>query len=484
MIHPLGRVLVLAKADARLVMADGATRPLFSNRWVDGTIEPAGLLGLESFELDGVVPVWRFAVDGVIIEQRIWLEPDADTVYVAWRLDAGGAISDARLQVTLLANGRDHHAESWPLGFAPRIEAGGGRLTVTAPQLFTLYIAASGGAIMPRNQWYQNFDLPVERERGLGALDSHLHIADLDLPLPAGEWSGFAAGLGPQETPDLGAALARRQARDRAVIGRALAADPVFADAPPWVMRLAAATAAFVIARPLPDLPDGQSVVAGYPWFGDWGRDTMIALPGLCLATGRFNTARRILETFARFVDRGMLPNVFPGAGAMPEYNTADAGLWFIEAWRAYVEASGDEAGLRRIFPVLADIVDWHLKGTRYHIAVDPCDGLLHAGEPGVQLTWMDARVGEWVVTPRIGKPVEINALWYNALVALSAMARRIGAPAALFDAAAAKARTGFARFLRPDGNGLYDVVDGPDGADPSLRPNSDFCRQLMGKPA
>jgi predicted glycogen debranching enzyme len=480
---PLGRVLVLAKADARLIMADGGTHPLFSNRWAGGAIEPAGLSALESFELDGMVPVWRFAFDGAVVEERIWLEPDVDTVYVAWRLDADSALSGARLSVALLANGRDHHAESWPPGFVPQIEASGAGLTMTAPNRFVLHVTASGGAIEPRNEWYRHFDLPVERERGLGAVDSHLHIADLELPLPAGEWTGFAAGLGPQEASDLGAALARRQVRDRAAIGRALAADPVFADAPPWVMRLVAATDAFVIARPLPDLPDGQSVIAGYPWFGDWGRDTMIALPGLCLATGRSETARRILETFARFIDRGMLPNVFPCVGGVPEYNTADASLWFIEAWRAYIAASGDEAGLRRNFPVLADIVEWHLKGTRYRIAVDRDDGLIYAGEPGVQLTWMDARVGDWVVTPRIGKPVEINALWYNALIALAMMAERIGAAVAPFAAAAAKARAGFARFLRPDGNGLYDVVDGPDGADPSLRPNQIFAVSLWASP-
>jgi 4-alpha-glucanotransferase len=190
-----------------------------------------------------------------------------------------------------------------------------------------------------------------------------------------------------------------------------------------------------------------------------------------------------ILETFARFVDRGMLPNVFPGAGAVPEYNTADASLWYLEAWRAYVEATGDEAALRRVFPVLADIVDWHIKGTRYGIAVDPADGLLRAGEPGMQLTWMDARVGDWVVTPRIGKPVEINALWYNALVAIAAMAARVEAPAAAYRAAAATAQHGFARFVRPEGEGLYDVVDGPDGLDMSLRPNQIFAVSLPASP-
>jgi predicted glycogen debranching enzyme len=479
---PLGRVLVLAKGDARIV-AGGVSQPLFTNRWAGGTVEPAGHLALESFHLDGTVPVWRFAIDDRIVEERIWLEPGADTVYVAWRLAGELDGTPTHLSVALLANGRDHHGDTWPPGFSPQIAVEGPTLTMRMPNRFELHVAATGGAIALRDDWYRDFDLPVERERGLGARDSHLHVGDLDLSFSARTWAGFAAGLLPQTPPDLDAALERRRAHDRTVLERAIAADPIFAAAPGWVMRLVLATDAFVIARPLPELPEGQSVIAGYPWFGDWGRDTMISLPGLCLATGRFDTARLILETFARFVDRGMLPNVFPGAGAIPDYNTADATLWFIEAWRAYVEATGDEAALRRALPVLADIMDWHVKGTRYGIAVDPEDGLLHAGEPGIQLTWMDARVGDRVVTPRIGKPVEINALWYNALVAIAGMAERIRAPADSYRSMAAKARQGFVRFVRPDGKGLYDLLDGPDGPDASLRPNQIFAVSLPASP-
>ena len=191
-----------------------------------------------------------------------------------------------------------------------------------------------------------------------------------------------------------------------------------------WRDRLAADQ--FIVRRPLADDPEARSVIAGYHWFGDWGRDTMIALPGLTLATGRPEIARRILRTFARFVDQGMLPNVFPDAGEMPEYNTVDAASWFFEAVRQYVEATDDFEFLRAIVPVLADLVEWHRRGTRFQIRMDPSDGLLFAGEPGVQLTWMDAKVGDWVVTPRIGKPVEVNALWYNALLTMGRFARSL----------------------------------------------------------
>jgi 4-alpha-glucanotransferase len=254
------------------------------------------------------------------------------------------------------------------------------------------------------------------------------------------------------------------------------------AQAPQWVSQLVLAADSFVFARPLPDLPEGESVIAGYPWFGDWGRDTMIALPGLTLATGRLATCRRILETFARFADRGMLPNVFPGSGETPEYNTADAALWYIEAWRAYFAASQDMDGLRAAFPVLESIVEWHGRGTRHGIGLDPGDGLLRAGEPGLQVTWMDAKIGDWVVTPRIGKPVEINALWFNALGAMAELAERLGRDASRYRVLATAARAGFQRFVKPEG-GLFDVLDGPEGNDGSLRPNQIFAVSLPHSP-
>ena len=477
---PLGRVLVLTKADATLHCGD-AQYPLFTNRWGGGAIDPEGHKLLESFALDGTVPVWRFRCGEALLEHRIWLEPGADTVYLAWRLE--GPATDAALAVTFLANGRDHHGETWEHGFDPELAAGGTSLTVALPGRFILSITGTGGEITPRHDWYWNFDLPVERERGLADRDIHRHVGDGCLPLVPGEWAGYVASLKPGATPDLDAALERRRTYDRAVLQQAIDSDPIFSEAPGWVMRLALGADLYRIDRPIPAEPNGRSIIAGYPWFGDWGRDTMIALPGLELATGRTSGARLILETFAKFVDRGMLPNVFPGRGDVPEYNTVDAALWFIEAWRAYGAATGDEAALRRVFPVLASIVEHYTAGTRYGITVDPVDGLLRAGEPGVQLTWMDAKIGDWVVTARIGKPVEINALWFNSLAALAGMAEQAGADGAAYRDAAAKARAGFTRFLRSDGRGLYDVLDGPDGNDASLRPNQIFAVSLPESP-
>jgi predicted glycogen debranching enzyme len=224
-------------------------------------------------------------------------------------------------------------------------------------------------------------------------------------------------------------------------------------------------------------------VIAGYHWFGDWGRDTMIALPGLTLTTGRPELARRILKTFARFMDRGMLPNRFPDAGEAPEYNTVDATLWYFEALRAYHAATRDDGLLKELYPVLEEIVRFHRAGTRYGIKEDAGDGLLKSGEPGVQLTWMDAKVGDWVVTPRTGKPVEINALWYNALRAMAGFARHLGRPAGPWDTLADRVKTGFERFWSKSAGHCYDVLDSPGGHDEALRPNQLFAVSLRESP-
>ncbi len=234
----------------------------------------------------------------------------------------------------------------------------------------------------------------------------------------------------------------------------------------------------------MPEEPDGRSIIAGYHWFADWGRDTMIALPGLTLTTGRADIAKKILLAFARYVDGGMLPNNFPDAGGRPEYNTVDAALWFFEAVRQYFAATQDTATLRELFPVMAQMISAHLAGTRYQIHVDQADGLLYAGEPGVQLTWMDAKVGDWVVTPRIGKPVEINALWYNALETMASLAPLVKKSAEPFGKLAAQVKQSFAKFWNAAAGCCYDVIDSPGtGNDIALRPNQIFAVSLPQSP-
>ncbi|HSC72057.1 MAG TPA: amylo-alpha-1,6-glucosidase [Candidatus Methylomirabilis sp.] len=482
---PLGRVLVVAKADATLIDRDGAEWPLFTNRWQGGSVEPAGYLHIESFRLDGRMPVWRYACGGIRLEARIWMEPGANTTCLVYRLepDPSGSSEGARLRIRLLTNARDHHSQTEPRGFDPVVEADGSGLRVVYRQGFTLHITPWQGTVQAEPSWVENLDLPVERERGLPDRDSHFSPGQATFELSQGEWAGLAVSLHRDASPDLEASLASFRARDAAVLARAAEKAPETAAAPEWIRQLLLAADGFLFARPLPGNPKGESVIAGYPWFGDWGRDTMIALSGLALATGRFESARRILETFGRFIDHGMLPNVFPGAGDVPEYNTVDAALWYIEAWRAYVEATGDLDSLKGAFPALREILVTYRMGTRYGIRMDPGDGLLCAGEPGVQLTWMDARVGDWVVTPRIGKPVEVNALWYNAHRAMADFARRLGIAAPAWDELAETIREGFRRFIDPDSGGLYDVLDGPGGDDRTLRPNQLLAVSLTHTP-
>lgn len=477
---PLGRMLLLAKADATVV--DGAQDyPLFANRWAGGVMSPPRPATIASFELDGRRPVWRFEAGAALVEQRIWMEPGAHVTYVAFRLC--GAAPGCRLRLVLLANARDHHHATAAHSLDAAIELEGSTVAVRFHDGPALHLALPGADIELRHDWYHDFELAAERERGLADRDNHLCVAHASLELREDAWCGLIASLGPARDHDLQAALNRAAAHESARLQAAHDHDPALHDAPPGLGQLVLAADSFVIARPLDDEPEGLSVIAGYPWFGDWGRDTMIALPGLTLATGRADAALRILRTFARFVDRGMLPNVFPGRGETPEYNTVDAALWYFEAWRAYVEATQDRAALRRVYPLLQDMIDWHLRGTRYGIGRDSADGLLHAGEPGLQLTWMDAKVGDWVVTPRIGKPVEVNALWFNALASMAGFARLLRKASSGYRQLAQQCRDGFQRYLEPTGRGLFDVLDGPAGNDATLRPNQVFAVSLPHSP-
>jgi predicted glycogen debranching enzyme len=225
---------------------------------------------------------------------------------------------------------------------------------------------------------------------------------------------------------------------------------------------------------------DARSVIAGYPWFTDWGRDTMISLEGLTLHTGRPREAAAILRTFRHYVRDGLVPNYFPEGSDAGVYHTADASLWFFHALQRYLEHTADAGLLRELWPTLVDIVRHHLEGTLFHIRVDPADGLLSQGAEGFQLTWMDAKVAGWVVTPRRGKAVEINALWFNAVSLMADWARELDQDPAPYRAAAERAGASFnRRFWNPDAGCLLDVVDGPEGDDRKIRPNQIFAISL-----
>jgi predicted glycogen debranching enzyme len=493
---PLGRTLLLTKLDETAVY-DGRTYPLFTNRWAVPTsalcepgrewmgVEPIGFHHLERFHLEGTTPVWTFACADALLEKRVWMQPGVNTTYIRYDLCRGTA--PLELSIQAIANYRDHHGNTYAGDWQMQVEAVAHGLRVTAfDGAVPLYLLSNSGQATPQHEWYREYFLSVEKGRGLDALDDNLYAGLFQVTLHPGKSLTIVASTEAASNLDGAAAYAERQAHEQQLV-----AQSGLTNAPGRIQHLVLAADQFIVRRPLPDDPDGQTVIAGYHWFGDWGRDTMISLPGLTLATGRDQVAARILRTFTHFVDQGMLPNRFPEVDGEPEYNTADATLWYFEAIRAYHAATGDEALLRGLFPVLQDIIEWHQRGTRYNIHLDPDDGLLYAGEPGVQLAWMDAKlilsvsegVDDWVVTPRIGKPIEISALWYNALRVMAEFARRLGESADGYETLADQARVGFTRFWNEATGYCYDVLDGPKGDDPALRPNQLFAVSLPHSP-
>lgn len=469
---PLGRTLLLAKLD-ETVDYDQQRYELHSNRWVDGTVSPHGYRQIEQFHLDGTAPVWQFACANALLEKRIWMQPGANTTYVRYSLLRGS--EPLHLSLKALVNYRDHHHRTASEGWQMQIDPIAQGVRITAfPGAVPVYLLAEGADCSIAGDWYFGFDLAVERDRGIGDRDDHLHAATFQIQLAPGDSITLVASTEPQ--PDLDGSRAAHQQEPWVAGWRQTNPAQI---APDWVEQLVLAAQQFIVARPLPDQPDGKTLIAGYPWFGDWGRDTMISLPGLTIATGHPEIARPILRTFAHYLDQGMLPNLFPDAGATPEYNTVDAILWYFEAIRAYHAATNDDDLLRELFPALAEVITWHQRGTRHNIHLDPSDGLLYAGTAGVQLTWMDAKIGDWVVTPRIGKPIEVNALWYNALGVMITIAQRLGKPTQEYEQLAQRTASGFQRFWNPAVGYCYDVLDTPAGQDASLRPNQLFAVSL-----
>jgi predicted glycogen debranching enzyme len=344
-------------------------------------------------------------------------------------------------------------------------------------------LLSNSATFLPAADWYRNFDLAAERARGLADRTDCFFAGEFSATLAPGASLTIVASTDPQAALDGEAAFANREREASALLDKFFAANVDASPAPsPAIQQLALAADQFIAARPLDGAPDAKTILAGYPWFNDWGRDAMIALPGLCLATGRAPLARNILKTFLQFASEGMLPNQFPSAGAAPIYNSVDAALWYFEALRQYFDETGDAALLDELYPVLEEIIAAHVHGTRYRIHVDAADGLLYAGEPGVQLTWMDAKVGERVITPRTGKPVEVNALWLNAAASMSRFSQVLGREASRYELLAQRARKGMARFWNSEKQFCFDVIDtraSPDGKDATLRPNQIFAVSL-----
>jgi predicted glycogen debranching enzyme len=480
---PHGRMVMLSHLWERVRLADRTTAVLSGE---DLTRDH-----LADFHLDVGLPVWRYEAEGVVIEREILMPHGQNTVNVTYRMVSGPG--PVRLTLRPSLNFRDHHAPvSTPL---------------LAPYVFTAvddHYELSAGPELPTLRWRLHGESPAftldgkivrqvlyrdEARRGEAAGGDLWSPGYFRLDLKAGAEATLIASTESWETI-LALAPAQARAAERERRRRLLdAAPPVLREGP--AVQLVLAADQFLI-RPVGRAEDAararaagdelRSVIAGYHWFTDWGRDTMISLPGLTLATGRHIEAGYILRTFAHSVRDGLIPNLFPEGDVEGLYHTADATLWFFHAIDSYLRATGDRTTLRLLLPRLSEIVARHLEGTRFGIGVDPGDGLLRQGAPGYQLTWMDAKVGDWVVTPRRGKAVEINALWYNALRLLAGWLREEAAESAAreIDAHADRARASFnRRFWYAAGAYLYDVVDGERGDDAACRPNQLFAISL-----
>ncbi len=483
---PTRRTVMVASLDTWIEI-NGRRYPLVTHEWAAGVVLPDGYRHLEHFELDGSIPVFTWALGDVQIVQRIWMAHGHNTTYVTFTYQRGCA--DVRLVTKPLCTFRDHHHLTRG-GFAVdvRHDAGGPwgeghTLTITArpergsPGARPYRILVNRGTAYAETEWWWNFHLSAEKARGEEDQEDLFAAATISTGLELGETLALALTADDGDPLPWDQALQAEQARQRALLEQA--ALPV--DAPDWIEQLVLAADQFIVTRDIGG-EDGKSIIAGYPWFSDWGRDTMIALPGLTLVTGRADDALSILRTYARYVDQGMLPNRFPDEGAAPEYNTVDATPWYFQAIYAWYRAAGaDHPALPELYGVLVEIVDWHIRGTRFNIVRDPADGLLFAGEPGTQLTWMDVKANTWVATPRIGKPVEINALWHGALRVLAELAGALGygEDVERYTRMADEVRERFNARYWYTGGYLYDVIDGPDGDDPTLRPNQLFAVAL-----
>lgn len=479
---PLGRVMMLNHLAERVRTDAGAEARLDAVEGPDG-LHLYGASSLIDVRLELGLPVWRYAVGGAVVEKRVVMPRRQNTTHLVYTLVGGADGATLALRPSMLV--RPHEAAvAVPHPPPYRVSAVGHRLEIEAggeaPVLRVRLHGPEPRCVLDGGS-HLTLHYRIESSRGYDWAGDVWSPGELTMALRPGvpvalivsteSWEAIEA-LSPEDA--LEAERSRRRdlvATARPELREGLAADLVLA-ADQFL--IAPATRVADEARAHAEGDEAATVIAGYPWFTDWGRDTMISLEGLTLVTGRHAEARRILRMFAHHVRDGLIPNLFPEGGQEGLYHTADATLWFFHALDRYVAWTGDRVLLRQLLPVLEDVVEHHVRGTRFGIGVDPADGLLRQGAEGYQLTWMDAKVDGWVVTPRRGKAVEINALFHNALRLLAGWQNDEGRGAAAERTAglAERLRRSFdARFWYGEG-WLFDVIDGEQGDDPALRPN------------
>lgn len=465
---PVEREVVVSKLDETIVIKNKSF-PLATNQYPQN-IHPQGYKYLTEFKKD-LFPEFFYQVGSIKLKKTIACINGKNCTTVLYEVIE--AEEDFQIQLSPFIAMRDFHSlRKADTNIRSEYSFQNGAFELKFNDYHEiLYVHISKGDFVSQPDWYYNFEYLEELNRGLDFQEDLFKPGYFKVNLKNGEKIAITFSINPI-TKDCFTLLECEKTRREKLV------DKVSDDEISKNLTLAADQ--FIVKRKAM----GKTIIAGYHWFSDWGRDTMISLPGLTLTTNRFNDAESILETFANSMDRGMIPNRFPDRGEAPEYNTVDATLWFFIAVKKFLDATNDFYFVREtIYPRFKKIIEWHQQGTRHNIHED-YDGLLYAGEPGVQLTWMDAKIGDWVVTPRQGKAVEINALWYNALKIAAYLADMFNDNEciSMFKNKAEQIYKSFNEtFWNEEGGYLYDYVDG-DYKDSSFRPNQLYALSLPFK--
>lgn len=469
---PGERTLLLAKLEEEVVIKDHSYS-LGANFTGTGMF-PEGINYLQSFELRPF-PTYTYSVEDILLEKTVFMVHGANTTIVRYNLYCPEN-QKIKLKITPFVNNRHYHhtvrKNEWPFNQKSEdnstlIEAYQGAPVLKLYSDKAIYHQGAG-------YWFENLYYRQEEKRGLDPWEDHYMPGYFEIELKNGE--NFSIIAATEEEKPVRNPLLEQVTAERRLVN--LVEQGGFQEE--FVNRLILAADTFIVKR---ESTAAKTVIAGYPWFSDWGRDTMIALPGLTLVTGRYDDAQEILKTYARYCSNGLIPNMFPDQGTEPIYNTVDAPLWFFQAVSKFLNYTEDYAFVKKeLYPALKSIVDHFIQGTLYNIRMD-ADGLISAGEHGCQLTWMDAKVGEWVVTPRHGKPVEINALWYNALEIMNRLSERFEDHQWDYAKIAAKVRASFVTyFWNQEQKCLYDVIS-EGHKDSAIRPNQIFAVALAFSP-
>ena len=469
---PTQRTMLLSRIDEIIKINDESVK-LSTNQWSDISISPEGYKYIEDFTLDPF-PVWTYKYGDVVLTKSLIFAYRSNLLLIDYQL---GYDSPAiELQLAFLVNHRDFHSETkgnadWIFHQRPIDD---GVIVQAYPGAHPLWLKWEKGDYKRTDVWYYNYHYYIEKMRGLPPIEDLYNPGVLNVYLTPGDRITIAVSTDTiNAIPDFSLIKEKEVRRINNLTINSFLPKEIPSE-------LIYASDQFIVDR---HSTGGKSVIGGYHWFGDWGRDTMISLPGLMLVTKRYEDARNTLKTFGSSIDQGMIPNRFSDYSQEAEYNSVDATLWFFYAVEKYLDYTKDTYFVKeQIYPQLQLMMEWFTQGTRFNIKLDPKDSLLSAGEPSIQLTWMDAKIGDWVITPRHGKPIEVNALWYNALKTMEKLSKIFGSEEDTenyaYKAEMCKESI-IDKFWNPDKECLYDCISPNCQPDAKIRPNQIFALSL-----